>query len=96
MVELVAGSSGPAEIIEGETDMKRSVNDELEGIIDQLGLAETLRRIGGVCREKAEHLRVNWQDRESAKRWEAAAISIEGNAEGRPVRHTEHTIHLRG
>ncbi len=46
-----------------------SLTDRLESMIDRHGLTHVLIGLGLVCHEKAEHLRANWQDRESAKQW---------------------------
>jgi hypothetical protein len=47
--------------------------DTLERLIDRHGLVEVTVGLELVCSEKAEHLRVNWQDAKSAKPWESAA-----------------------
>jgi hypothetical protein len=56
-------------------------NHELNTTIEQLidengGLAAILDAIAAVAFEKAEHLRSNWQDNNTAKVWEAAAEKI--------------------
>ena len=42
----------------------------LERLIDDNGLYSVTEAMALVCFEKAEHLLVNWQDREAARRWE--------------------------
>ena len=58
-----------------------AINDQLESIIDKTSLHDTLTRIGNVCMKKGEHLRVNWQDRNTAKCWERSATWIDVIAE---------------
>ena len=36
--------------------------DILESLIDKYGVSEVLHAIACICYEKAEHIRVNWQD----------------------------------
>lgn len=50
--------------------------DTLEQYIDKYGLSETLSHISDVCYSKAEHLRSNWQDENSASVWEKDAKKI--------------------
>ena len=45
----------------------------LEQLIDQHGLLYVVAALELVCQEKAEHLRVNWQDQASARTWDRAA-----------------------
>lgn len=51
----------------------------LEKWIDHPGInvSGLLIRIGEVCREKAEHIRANWQDDETADAWDEAADELE-------------------
>lgn len=53
------------------------MKDDLEGMIDSNGLTSVCDMIADVCRDKAEHLRTNWQDDATAKMWEHAAKAIE-------------------
>lgn len=52
----------------------------LEELIDRHGPAAILESIAAIAREKAEHLRVNWQDDKAAKVWETKATKIERTA----------------
>jgi hypothetical protein len=54
-----------------------STQDELEALIDRIGLSNLLEDVCSVCHEKADHLRTNWQDDAAAKAWEHAAKTIE-------------------
>lgn len=44
---------------------------DLELLVDRVGLSSVVDALAQLCGEKAEHLRVNWQDKESAKVWNA-------------------------
>ena len=43
---------------------------DIEELIDKHGLDEVLKAIVETCWEKADHVRVNWQDENLAKSWE--------------------------
>lgn len=47
----------------------RSLEYELEELVDASSLGDVLRTLVDICHGKAEHLRSNWQDHESAKAW---------------------------
>jgi hypothetical protein len=53
------------------------MNETLEQYIDMHGLDFVLAGLASVCREKAEHLRSNWQDERSAKQWERKADIVD-------------------
>ncbi len=60
---------------QGETKMGKSydepsVTEALEQMIDEHGLGHVLAGLGLVCFEKADHLRVNWQDNQTARAWD--------------------------
>jgi hypothetical protein len=40
---------------------------ELETMVDQAGLESVVEALASICREKADHLRTNWQDKLTAK-----------------------------
>lgn len=44
--------------------------DDLEMMIDSVGLGNVVDLLEEICYEKAEHLRSNWQDESAAKHWE--------------------------
>jgi hypothetical protein len=50
---------------------------ELENMVDQYGLGNVLEALVTICHGKAEHLRSNWQDPNTARVWERAARLIE-------------------
>ena len=45
----------------------------LEEIIDRNSLRSLCDMLGITCREKADHIRTNWQDEALANRWAKAA-----------------------
>lgn len=66
--------------------MNNDITEDLEAMIDKHGLTHVLTGLACVCREKAEHLRSNWQDAASARVWtrdaqicDAAAIRIQSD-----------------
>ncbi len=52
---------------------KPNLTEELESLIDSSSLLDVLTALELVCREKADHIRVNWQDRATARPWDRAA-----------------------
>jgi len=52
----------------------------LEALVDRVGLGNVLYALEYICREKADHLRHNWQDAVSAKYWDADARKLESLA----------------
>jgi hypothetical protein len=53
------------------------MKDEIEQMVDKVGLSKFLFMLAEVCNEKAEHIQTNWQDRNLAKEWTADARAIE-------------------
>jgi hypothetical protein len=51
--------------------------ETLEAIVDSMGLEQTVRALGEICGEKAEHIAVNWQDANTAKPWAKAGALID-------------------
>ncbi len=49
----------------------------LEQMLDSYGVIHVLEALAIVAREKAEHLRVNWQDEAAAKAWDRAARAVD-------------------
>lgn len=47
--------------------------EELEAMIDRHSLLDVLIGLELVCAEKAEHIRYSWQDRVTARPWDAAS-----------------------
>jgi hypothetical protein len=54
-----------------------SLSEQLETLLDKHGLLAIATALEGLCSDKAEHLRVNWQDRSSAKVWDRAAKHLD-------------------
>lgn len=52
---------------------KTDIVVELESMVDKHGLLYVVQALELMCHEKAEHLRVNWQDNVTAKAWDNAA-----------------------
>jgi hypothetical protein len=46
----------------------------LEAMVDTAGLRNVLWALSAICRAKATHIEVNWQDKPLAQAWEAAAL----------------------
>lgn len=57
--------------------MAENVTEILEQLIDKHGLTHIVTGLSLVCGEKAEHLRVNWQDKVSAKVWDADSRTLD-------------------
>ncbi len=53
-----------------------NLNDILEQLIDKHGLLHVVTALDLICAEKADHIRVNWQDRVTAKPWDRAANAL--------------------
>jgi hypothetical protein len=49
---------------------------ELEKLVDASSLLSVLTALELMCLEKAEHIRVNWQDKTAAKAWDKDAKLI--------------------
>jgi hypothetical protein len=47
------------------------ITETLETMIDKHGLTHVVTGLALICAEKAVHLRTNWQDKVSAKVWDA-------------------------
>lgn len=47
-----------------------------EEYIDSSTVANALDALGEICLAKAEHIRVNWQDEQTAKVWEQQGRAI--------------------
>ena len=47
--------------------------EQIEGIIDRVGLLSFVDMVGDICEEKADHIRSNWQDENLAKVWDKRA-----------------------
>ena len=56
--------------------MNEDITELLEELIDKHGILHVLTGLECVCTEKADHIRVNWQDKELARRWDRVARKI--------------------
>ncbi len=56
--------------------MNTNLQELLETMVDEHGLAVVLDALAMVAFEKAEHARANWQDRRTAEAWEDAGGRI--------------------
>jgi hypothetical protein len=60
----------------GDSYMNPALIEAIEALVDQHGLTQVLVALSEVCSEKAEHLRVNWQDKANAGYWDQDAKRI--------------------
>jgi hypothetical protein len=51
--------------------------EALEPLVDASCVGDVLLALARVCNEKAEHLRTNWQDAQTARHWDAVARQID-------------------
>jgi hypothetical protein len=54
-----------------------NATDILERLIDRHGLTHIVTGLSLICVEKAEHIRTNWQDRTTAKAWDADGRTLD-------------------
>jgi hypothetical protein len=52
------------------------MNEQVEKMIDAMGVDQLLHTIAQVCSDKADHIRDNWQDNALAHVWEKKAAQI--------------------
>lgn len=55
-------------------------DEQIERAIDADGLPELLLHISLICDEKADHIRINWQDNKTARPWATTAKRLEKSA----------------
>ena len=67
-VLLASGKPGLTEV-----DMTA---DDLEKLVDDIGLDGVVSFLETICFEKADHLRANWGDLSGAKLWEHSAKTL--------------------
>lgn len=53
-----------------------TVHEQIEAIIDESSLPALMIVIEDVCHDKAEHIRSNWQDEQTASVWDCFARAI--------------------
>ncbi len=66
--------------------------NDLEHMIDQCGLDEVINTLADICFGKAEHLRSNWQDANTAKLWDLAGVCINATLADRKAGHAINLI----
>lgn len=49
---------------------------DLENLLDHYSLSDILESLAQIANEKADHLRTNWQDENTAKIWERDANKL--------------------
>lgn len=49
----------------------------LEGIVDKETMGGVIAVLAIIAREKAEHIRSNWQDHDYARQWQNAANALD-------------------
>lgn len=59
-------------------NMSKSDLTLLESMIDRYALSGTTEALAHIASEKAEHIRENWQDNQTAKVWDDAAKRLDG------------------
>ena len=52
-------------------------HEELEALVDRVGLRRTVEMLAEICRDKSEHIAVNWQDKRLADRWAAVSRKLD-------------------
>jgi hypothetical protein len=57
-----------------------AIKDQLEALIDKMGVDSVLSLIETICDEKAEHIEANWQDKTTARAWSRVARTVERSA----------------
>lgn len=57
--------------------MTQTDRDDLENLIDSVGLFAVLESVSGIASEKADHIRASYQDPQTANCWDCAALAIE-------------------
>jgi hypothetical protein len=53
------------------------VKNDLEMMIDKIGLSKVLFMLAEICHDKADHVATNWQDQRLAKAWLVDAMLME-------------------
>jgi len=48
---------------------------ELEAMIDKVGTRNVAYAVAKICNAKANHLEVNWQDRDTARLWDKCSAA---------------------
>ena len=56
---------------------RQAAQDAIEAIFDRYQWSAVIEMLANICNEKAEHLRTNWQDKHTARRYETAARAFQ-------------------
>lgn len=56
---------------------QQQLQDALEPLLDQSDMSSLLLALGRVCNEKAEHIRINWQDKLTSAVWDRMATKLD-------------------
>lgn len=62
-----------------EPQLTKAEGDMLEALVDHYTLSRVVAALACICEGKAEHLRVNWQDRYMATIWEVGSVILTAN-----------------
>ena len=69
----------PVEIQSPVETMTAGQIEDLERLIDRVGLESVLRALAAICGEKASHIEHAWQDRRGASPWRKIAARIDNH-----------------
>lgn len=54
-----------------------TVSEQLETLVDKHGMEAIAAYLASMCREKADHIRTNWQDEMLARAWDMQGVTME-------------------
>lgn len=57
-------------------ELTTAQRDALEALIDASTLGSVVAALSEIAAEKADHIRVNWQDAQAARPWERASNAL--------------------
>lgn len=67
------------------TELKQADRDLLESILDRTTVYGLLSALSGICEEKHDHIKANWQDRVTAQPWADASAALDKFALTDPI-----------
>ncbi|HIK04781.1 MAG TPA: hypothetical protein IGS40_08705 [Trichormus sp. M33_DOE_039] len=50
--------------------------EDIEAMLDSMSVVDVLRIMSQICYEKAEYLRTDWEDNETARAWEKIGRAV--------------------
>ncbi|AUT01542.1 hypothetical protein CLI64_14730 [Nostoc sp. CENA543] len=50
--------------------------EDIKAMLDNMSFVDVLRIMSQICYEKAEYLRTDWQDNETARAWEKVGRAV--------------------